>query len=96
MPPALRITFGTQHLGMIYGLLYVGVAIFEPLWSLLFQKTEGCVGVECYDLYTRSSTCALLITLLATWAVLRQQTRGMSREALLQCSDGNLPQSGAP
>lgn len=96
VPPALRITFGTQHLGMIYGLLYVGVAIFEPLWSLLFQKTEGCVGVECYDLYTRSSTCALLITLLATWAVLRQQTRGMSREALLQCSDGNLPQSGAP
>ena len=33
---------------------YVGVAIFEPLWSLLFQKTEGCVGVECYDLYTRT------------------------------------------
>jgi hypothetical protein len=32
----------------------VGVAIFEPLWSLLFQKTEGCVGVECYDLYTRT------------------------------------------
>eukprot|EP00435_Cladocopium_sp_Y103_P034895 s1076_g9.t1 len=95
VPPALRITFGTQHLGMIYGLLYVGVAIFEPLWSLLFQKTDGCVGVQCYHLYTRSSACALLITLLATWAVLRSQQMRGSREALLQC-DGNLPQSGAP
>ena len=75
MPPALRITFGTQNLGIIYGLLnlsrlslkadfmrftrllapsldgfgvdlrplrYVGVAIFEPLWSLLFHKPQGC------------------------------------------------------
>lgn len=84
VPPALRITFGTQHLGMIYGLLYVGVAIFEPLWSLLFQKSPDCVGVECYDLYTRSSACALLITLLATWAVLRNHQHRSSREELLQ------------
>ena len=26
VPPALRILFGTGHLGVIYGLLYIGVA----------------------------------------------------------------------
>ncbi|CAE7454466.1 unnamed protein product [Symbiodinium sp. CCMP2456] len=53
VPPALRLTFGTTHLGVIYGILYVAVAIFEPIWSFLFKKPEACEGVECYRLYTR-------------------------------------------
>eukprot|EP00913_Durusdinium_trenchii_P011179 g10500.t1 len=75
VPPALRVTFGTQHLGIIYGLLYVGVAVFEPLWGLLFQKPQNCSGVECYNLYTRTSAGTLLVTLTATWAVLRHDQR---------------------
>ena len=35
---------------------YVGVAVSEPLWSLLFQKPSDCSGVECYGLYTRRLT----------------------------------------
>ncbi|CAK8991303.1 unnamed protein product [Durusdinium trenchii] len=79
VPPALRVTFGTQHLGIIYGLLYVGVAVFEPLWGLLFQKPQNCSGVECYNLYTRTSAGTLLVTLTATWAVLRHDQRRQRR-----------------
>ena len=48
----------------IHHLRYVGVAIFEPLWSLLFQKSPDCVGVECYDLYTRTGGLELLLQML--------------------------------
>mmetsp|Transcript_49089 Transcript_49089/g.116923 ORF Transcript_49089/g.116923 Transcript_49089/m.116923 type:complete len:447 (-) Transcript_49089:342-1682(-) len=83
VPPALRILFGTGHLGVIYGLLYIGVAVFEPLWSMLFRKSDDCHGVDCYALYTRTSVVALLATLGATWALLRHDQRRAQRCALL-------------
>ena len=28
--------------------------VFEPLWSMLFRKSDDCHGVDCYALYTRT------------------------------------------
>mmetsp|Transcript_110680 Transcript_110680/g.263942 ORF Transcript_110680/g.263942 Transcript_110680/m.263942 type:complete len:448 (-) Transcript_110680:212-1555(-) len=81
VPPALRLTFGTTHLGVIYGILYVAVAIFEPIWSFLFKKPEACEGVECYRLYTRTCSAAFVIMIAATWVVLRREQTKNDRRA---------------
>ena len=51
---------GLRKLQVIYGILYVAVAIFEPIWSFLFKKPEGCRGVECYRAYTRSGLSLII------------------------------------
>jgi len=80
VPPALRIFFGTENLGVIYGLLYIAVSISEPLWGSLFFKAAGCAGVGCYRLYNVACLCGFLVTLIA--AVL-MQIRQMKQRRLI-------------
>lgn len=60
VPPTLRILFGAQHLGKIYGGLYMGVAISLPFWTALSGASSsqrfdtyrsyligGCIGLSC-------------------------------------------------
>lgn len=51
VPPALRIIFGTKHLGILYGLLYIWVSVAVPLWGKAAIKAEDCHGVACYRKY---------------------------------------------
>merc|ERR1712046_251354 len=66
IPPALTLQFGTKHLGMLYGILYVGVSVSEPLWNLLFFKSPDCTGVECYRTYCLSCVFGFVATLMLT------------------------------
>lgn len=70
IPAALRLNMGTDYLGFIYGILYIGVAISQPLWSLLFFKPDSCSGVGCYRLYNLSCIGGFTLTLLLTGAML--------------------------
>mmetsp|Transcript_45220 Transcript_45220/g.105468 ORF Transcript_45220/g.105468 Transcript_45220/m.105468 type:complete len:451 (+) Transcript_45220:45-1397(+) len=81
VPPALRLMFGTANLGVIYGILYLAVAIFEPVWSFLFVKPDGCDGVECYQMYTRTCSASLVLMIIATWAILRRDQAKADRRA---------------
>jgi hypothetical protein len=62
VPPSLRLLFGTAHLGLVYGILYIAVAISEPFWALLFFKAPGCNGVRCYSTYYHSCITCLAFT----------------------------------
>jgi len=70
LPPALRLYMGSDYLGFIYGILYIGVAISEPLWGLLFFKPHNCSGVGCYRLYNLSCISGFALTLVLTGAML--------------------------
>eukprot|EP00930_Biecheleria_cincta_P024285 TRINITY_DN17391_c0_g1_i1.p1 TRINITY_DN17391_c0_g1~~TRINITY_DN17391_c0_g1_i1.p1 ORF type:complete len:458 (-),score=48.40 TRINITY_DN17391_c0_g1_i1:216-1589(-) len=72
IPPALTIFFGSEHLGVIYGILYIGVSVSEPIWGLLFSKAADCTGVECYRTYTTSCVLAFAVMLALTiWMLMR-------------------------
>jgi hypothetical protein len=60
IPPTLRISFGSQHLGKIYGGLFAGVAVSLPFWTALSGDAGsqgfvayrrylvgGCIGLSC-------------------------------------------------
>lgn len=79
VPPALRIFFGTSDLGVIYGLLYFGVSLSVPLWSFLFTKVPGCVGVGCYRAYTLGSVLGLAATGMLTLRMLYRDAMARSR-----------------
>jgi len=80
IPPALKFTFGSQHLGLIYGILYVGVAISEPLWTMLFVKPSGCSGLRCYRTYYLSCVLSFFaVFVLAAGMLLRDSRRVRSR-----------------
>lgn len=76
VPPALRLFFGTAHLGVIYGILTLQVALAEPLWNMLFFKADGCRGVECFRLYYVSCIGACVVTLAFTFGMLMKSWRG--------------------
>jgi len=87
IPPALRLYMGIDYLGFIFGILYIGVAISEPLWGLLFFKPHSCSGVGCYRLYNLSCIGGLALTLDLTVAMLflhvRASRQSRVREVLL-------------
>jgi len=79
LPPALRLYMGTEHLGFIYGILYIGVAISQPLWSLLFFKPSGCIGVGCYRLYNLLCVGGFALTFVLTGAMMLLHRKAFRR-----------------
>eukprot|EP00928_Gymnodinium_smaydae_P022752 TRINITY_DN19002_c0_g1_i1.p1 TRINITY_DN19002_c0_g1~~TRINITY_DN19002_c0_g1_i1.p1 ORF type:complete len:461 (+),score=51.91 TRINITY_DN19002_c0_g1_i1:52-1434(+) len=75
VPPTLRLCFGTQDLGVIYGLLYFGVAISEPLWTLLFAKPAECSGISCYSAYTSGCSLGLGLSTALCLGMLRRAAK---------------------
>jgi MFS family permease len=51
VPIALRLQFGTAHIGMLCGILYALVSVAQPIWSLLASSSGECTGVACYATY---------------------------------------------
>lgn len=79
VPPTLKIFFGSTHLGVIYGILYFGVSIAEPLWTMLFVKPADCKGVSCYGTYTFSCGFGLSLTMILTAVMLGKSVKRTRR-----------------
>lgn len=75
MPPALKLRFGSGHLGLIYGILYVGVAISEPLWSMIFLKSSGCSGLACYRTYYVCCISGFAVVLVLSVSMMMRDRR---------------------
>jgi len=66
IPPALRLQFGTDNLGMIYGVLYFWVAGSVPIWAFWDSKPDSCFGVKCYREYCLGGVFGMGLTMAAT------------------------------
>mmetsp|Transcript_77471 Transcript_77471/g.250669 ORF Transcript_77471/g.250669 Transcript_77471/m.250669 type:complete len:453 (-) Transcript_77471:67-1425(-) len=87
VPPALRLMFGAENLGLIYGTLYIWVAGSVPAWGLLATKPDGCRGVACYRQYCAGGSAGILAAALLSasmvWATARPKQPPALREGLL-------------
>jgi hypothetical protein len=64
VPIALRLQFGTEHIGILCGILYVLVSVAQPLWSLLASDSGECVGVACYTAYNAGGAAGCVVAAL--------------------------------
>lgn len=64
VPIALRLHFGTAHLGLLCGILYALVSVAQPIWSLLAHHSSDCVGVGCYTAYTAGGAAGCTVAAL--------------------------------
>merc|ERR1712060_354844 len=60
--PALRLLFGSGSLGLIYGIMYVWVAVGMPFWSAQMPDTDACSGVACFHSYCMNGAFAFIFT----------------------------------
>merc|ERR550537_789151 len=63
IPPALRLEFGVEKLGFIYGFLWSLVGFTEPLWSS-FVDIDSCKGVDCFRAFLFVGVGAMALTAL--------------------------------
>lgn len=66
---ALRLQFGTEHMGALCGVLYVMVSVAQPLWGLLTEDAD-CFGVGCYRQYCAVGAATMVATAAAGLALL--------------------------
>lgn len=90
VPMALRLIFGTENLGLIYGLLYFWVYIAVIIWGMLAVPAVGCVGVACYRPYCIGGSVGTVVTMLLgalfIWWEWRKRKLACSRGTLSQLS----------
>jgi len=89
VPPALRFLFGTEHLGLLYGILYVGVSISVPLWTLIFSKSDACAGLGCYRSYYLCCVAGFAAVLALAAAMAVRDCR--AKRATLEVRDACQP-----
>jgi len=85
VPPALRLLFGTQHLGLLYGILYGIVAIAQPAWSLLESTANTvCSGTACYRQYCAVGAAGIAVTVcLGITLIIVQDSRARPKLLIL-------------
>lgn len=75
-PPAVRLQFGPDNMVLVYGLLYMGVAVSVPAWGLLESAAyPGCRGVACYRQFCLAGAMGLASVLVLTAVLAARASR---------------------
>lgn len=81
VPAALRLLFGTEFLGLIYGVLYFWVYLAVLGWGKVGEVPSSCVGVNCYHNYCLGGAVSTgLVTLLGVAMVHYEAKRRQDAE----------------
>lgn len=64
-PPLLRLEFGVEKLGFLYGFLWSAVGLSEPFWSRLVEIGTGtCEGLDCFRTFLFAGFGTMVLTAL--------------------------------
>mmetsp|Transcript_57538 Transcript_57538/g.132646 ORF Transcript_57538/g.132646 Transcript_57538/m.132646 type:complete len:138 (+) Transcript_57538:16-429(+) len=85
IPVALRLHFPQEHLGLLYGVLYVWTGAAVPFWGLWSSMVPGsCSGYACYRFYCAMGCLGMLVScLLVAVQALRESRRPVQASSRL-------------
>lgn len=79
IPAALRLEFGVENLGLIYGSLSFFIPLSEPLWSSLVE-IDTCKGIDCYHRFLFVGFGAMVFTALLGCLMIMYRCTELNRE----------------